>query len=434
VLEVPLPTPLDPGSSIELTIVFTAQLPEVLSRTGHHGPFAMVGQWFPKVGVRVGAPGFETWHCEPLHVSTEFFADFGTYDVTLTVPNTHVVAATGVLTAAEDKDDGTRVLHYHAEDVHDFAWMIDPYMEVVTGEATVGDGPKVLVRVVHRPRQREFALRHLRAAIGTLEQFSQMFVPYPWSIMTVIDPPLEAAEASGMEYPTLVTTAGDHALARDGLRWPEFVTIHEVGHNWFQGMLASNEYEEAWLDEGISEWADGVAMVRLYGEKRSALDWMGWSADIFHWRRAMGSHIGDLPAPIATAPYAFPDQEAYGETTYLKTMLALRTLENSAARRGLLYVRRVSGATNLPTPCGPSPKRGHSSTRLAVISSPVSSNTWAAISIGFGDQRSTSPEPRTSQCAVRGAIASMRPAAFSAKAPAVVIPFFSSPTMQALAA
>ena len=75
--------------------------------------------------------------------------------------------------------------------------------------------------------------------------------------MSVIDPPVDAAAgAGGMEYPTLVTTAGDTVFARPGIRLPEYVTVHEVGHNWFQGMLASNEAEEAWLDEGVNEWAD----------------------------------------------------------------------------------------------------------------------------------------------------------------------------------
>ncbi len=332
VLEVPLPAPVAPGATLELTLAFTVQLPEVFARTGYQGAFTMVGQWFPKIGVRVGAPGFETWHCRPFHVHTEFFADFGVYDVALTVPDTHVVAATGVLTGAEDKPDGTRVLRYHAEDVHDFVWMIDPYMEVLTGEAKVEGGPPVVVRVVHRPRQRGFARRHLRAAIGAVEHFSQLFYPYPWAIMTVVDPPPEAGGAAGMEYPTLVTTAADHAFMREGLRFPEFVTIHEVGHNWFQGILASNEFEEAWLDEGVNEWADGVVMARIYGEKGSAVDWMGWTAEQFRMRRALGGSLADLPAPIATAAYVFPDAGSYGAATYTKTMLALRTLENLVGR------------------------------------------------------------------------------------------------------
>ncbi len=327
VLEVPLPAPVQPGAIVEVKLVYTAQLPRVFARTGYQGAFAMVAQWFPKIGVRVGTPGFETWHCKPFHVNTEFFADFGVYDVTLTVPQTHVVAATGVLVAAQDHDDGTRTLAYRAEDVHDFAWMIDPYMEVMSGVARV-DGKDVIVRVVHRPRQRAFARRHLAAAIGAVEHFSELFVPYPWSIMTIVDPPPDAGGAGGMEYPTLVTTAGDHVLVRDGIRVPEYVTIHEVGHNWFQGILASNEVEAGYLDEGVNEWADAVVMHRMYGQKASALSWKGWSAEVFRLRRAIDRDAYRVPTPIATAAYAFVDFDGYASVTYGKTMAALRTLEN----------------------------------------------------------------------------------------------------------
>jgi hypothetical protein len=331
VLEVPLATPVEAGATVQVELAFAAQLPEVFARTGYKGAFAMVAQWFPKVGVRVGAPGFERWHCPNFHGATEFFADFGTYDVELTVPDTHVVAATGVLTAAADNGDGTRTLTYRAEDVHDFVWMIDPHMEVLTGQARVGDGT-VTVRVYHRPRQRGFARRHLAAAIGAVEQFSELLVPYPWPVMTIVDPPPEAEGAQGMEYPTLVTTAGDHLFMRPGIRVPEYVTIHEVGHNWFQGILASNEVEEAWLDEGVNEWADGVVMARLYDEKRSALDWMGWQAESFRVRKAMVGSLDGLPSPIATAAYAFSDLDSYGRATYDKTMRALRTLELTVGR------------------------------------------------------------------------------------------------------
>jgi len=331
VLSVPLPAPVEPGASVELTMTFTSQLPEVFARTGYKGAFTMVGQWFPKIGVRLGAPGFERWHCPPFHLHTEFFADFGTYDVTLTVPDTHVVAATGVLTEAKDNGDRTRTLRYRAEDVHDFAWMIDPYMQMMSGQADVAGGP-VEVRVYYRPRQVDFAKRHLAAGIGAIETFSKLFVPYPWSIMTVIDPPPDAGGAAGMEYPTLVTTGGDSVLMRPGIRVPELVTIHEIGHNWFQGLLASNEFEEAWMDEGVNEYADGVVMAALYGEKQSAIDWMGWKAEAFRVKRAATGALGGLPSPIATAAYAFPDFDTYAAVTYEKTARTLRTLENVVGR------------------------------------------------------------------------------------------------------
>ncbi|MEZ4399763.1 MAG: M1 family metallopeptidase [Kofleriaceae bacterium] len=331
VLVVPLPAPVAPDAVVEVTMGFEAQLPRAIARTGYEGAFTMVAQWFPKLGVLVGAPGFERWDCPPFHSNSEFFADFGVYDVELTVPSTHLVAATGVLVAATDHDDRTRTLRYHAEDVHDFAWMIDPYMQVMSATATV-DGAPVEVRVVYRPRQRAFARRHLQAGVGAIETFSRLFVPYPWSIMTVVDPPPEAEATSGMEYPTLVTTAADNVLMRPGIRVPEFVTIHEIGHNWFQGLLASNEAKEAWLDEGVNEWADSLVMARLYGEKQSLVDWGGWQAEDLRLRRAVAGRLADLPSAIATSAAAFPDMGTYAAATYTKTAVSLRTLEALVGR------------------------------------------------------------------------------------------------------
>ncbi|HET7499663.1 MAG TPA: M1 family metallopeptidase [Kofleriaceae bacterium] len=330
VAELPLDQPVEPGATIEVSFKFTAQLPEVFARTGYKGEFHMVGQWFPKIGVRVGPPGAERWECQPFHVNNEFFADFGTYDVALTVPSTHVVAATGVLTNAVDAGGGQRTLTYHAEDVHDFAWMADPYMEVMSGQAKLVDEGTVEVRVYYRPEQREFARRHLEAATGAIEKFSARFLPYPWPIMSVIDPPVDAAAgAGGMEYPTLVTTGGDSVFSRPGLRLPEYVTVHEVGHNWFQGMLASNEPEEAWLDEGVNEWADVQTMSELYTPRTSGIDWMGWQAELGALRRSLDGGTGENPSPIATAAYAFVDTQAYAEETYAGTLRVLETLERT---------------------------------------------------------------------------------------------------------
>ena len=332
VLELPLPTPLAPGSSLKIDIDFLVQLPEVFARTGYKGEFAMVGQWFPKIGVLVGEPGAEQWHCEPFHLNSEFFADFGNYDVSLTIPTSHVVAATGVLVAAEDDGGGMRTLHYRAADVHDFAWMIDPHMEVITDIANTKAG-QTEVRVYYRPAQRDFAKRHLAAGIGAIEQFSELYYEYPWSLMSIIDPPADAASgAGGMEYPTLVTTAGDMPAMREGVRFPEFVTIHEVGHNWFQGILASNEVDEAWLDEGVNEYADGVVMEHLYGASTSMIDWRGIVSDFYTFSRALRFPLADLPSPIATRSYEFADNAAYGAATYTKTALALHTLENIVGR------------------------------------------------------------------------------------------------------
>ena len=96
-----------------------------------------------------------------------------------------------------------------------------------------------------------------------------------------------------MEYPTLVTTAGDSVFTRPGMRLPEYVTVHEVGHNWFQGMLASNEPSEAWLDEGVNEWADAKRDGRALRPAHAArIDWMGWQAEVGALRRAVAGDPG----------------------------------------------------------------------------------------------------------------------------------------------
>jgi hypothetical protein len=327
VMDVPLPAPVGAGETVTVELAFEDQLPEVFARTGYEGTFHMIGQWFPKVGVRTGAPGAEVWTCEPFHAYSEFFADFGVYDVDLVVPDNLQIAATGVLVGAKDGPDHERTLTYHAEDVHDFAWMADPEMEMMSGAAKV-EGGDVEVRVYYRPAQEDFAKRHLAAGIAAIEQFSAMYLPYPWPIMSIVDPPPEAADgAGGMEYPTLVTTAADHALARPGIHVPEYVTIHEVGHNWFQGMLASNEGEEAWLDEGVNEYADSIVLARIWGERASLVDWMGWTAEDTHALRALAPRLGRIPSPIGSVSWQFVDFSAYGGATYLKTSAALRTLE-----------------------------------------------------------------------------------------------------------
>ena len=132
VVRVPLDKPLRPGATVEVDIDFVAQLPRIFARTGYAGPFTFVAQWFPKIGVyQDGA-----WNCHQYHSTTEFFADFGVYDVTLTVPQSGVVGATGTQRERHDNGDGTQTLHFVAEDVHDFAWAIDPRFQRI--EDTTG--------------------------------------------------------------------------------------------------------------------------------------------------------------------------------------------------------------------------------------------------------------------------------------------------------
>ncbi len=310
-----LPAPVAPHASIDIESDFVATLPRLFMRSGHAAPFFFVGQWFPKLAV-LDADG--VWHAHQYHAASEFFADFATYDVALTVPADYVVGATGVITADRDNGNGTRTLDVHADAVHDFAWAADPRFEVV--EDHVGD---VLVRLLVQPHHRAQAPRYLGAVRAALTRASDWFGSYPYPLLTVIDPGPGGLGAGGMEYPMLIT-AGTAWWMPAGLRVPEVVTVHETGHQYWYGLLASDEVEEAWLDEGINSYVEGLIMDEAYGPG-SYVDLAGLQIDAVPMARA--SYLaGGSWDPIATPSFRMLDREAYVSVTYAKTALALRTL------------------------------------------------------------------------------------------------------------
>ena len=127
VMQITLPKPVAPGASVEFNIAFHDVLPKVVERTGYAHDFYMVGQWFPKVGVWWK----NAWNCHQFHANTEFFADFGTFDVKVTVPQNEIVGAGGDLVSTATNSDGTKTLTFHSEDVHDFSWTASPSFTVV---------------------------------------------------------------------------------------------------------------------------------------------------------------------------------------------------------------------------------------------------------------------------------------------------------------
>src|SRR2546423_12585863 len=117
VAELPLSRAVAPGDTIDLRIQWTSHVPRTFARTGAIGDYYFIAQWFPKIGVLEDAG----WNCHQFHATTEFFSDYGVYDVSLTVPRDWIVGATGV--ERSRTDEGTFTTHrYYQEDVHDFAW------------------------------------------------------------------------------------------------------------------------------------------------------------------------------------------------------------------------------------------------------------------------------------------------------------------------
>jgi hypothetical protein len=320
VFQVTLPKAIAPGDSVTFQMSFQDQMPEVVERTGYKRDFLMAGQWFPKVGVWWK----DAWNCHQFHSTTEFFADFGTFDVKLTVPQNEVVGAAGDLVSTESHSDGTKTLTFHSEDVHDFSWSASPTFTAVEDSWT-GSAGKVNIHVLMSPGNMASAPRYIQVLKGTLEYYDKWIGPYPYDRITVIDPPHGALDAGGMEYPTLITAGTAWNMPASVLE-PEVVVEHEFGHQYWYAMVATNEFEEAWLDEGINSYLEVKVMDKLYGKNTSVLNFPFAQMDDDGEQRT--SYLGAADTdPMTRFAWQFMDSDSYGDVTYGKTATVLLTLE-----------------------------------------------------------------------------------------------------------
>lgn len=322
VARVTLPVPVAPGGEAAFRIAFEEKLPKVFARAGFVGDFVMAGQWFPKLGIYEAGRG---WNCHPYHLNSEFYADFGVYDVAVTVPAHYVVGATGVQWG-EEPGGKTKTLRFHAEDVHDFAWAASPdFVDVKE------DFRGTTIRVLMQPGNRGDIPRYAGAVKAALEGFERYLWKYPYPVITVVDPPRGGLGAGGMEYPTLITSM-THPFIPDGFYLPEMVTLHEFGHQYWYGMSANNEFEEAWLDEGINS----------YYEMRILDDWLGretsLAGNLAGWRLgdSQSQRLGyiSLPDadPVVLPSWKYVNNHSYSVISYNKSTLVMAALEERLGR------------------------------------------------------------------------------------------------------
>ncbi len=348
VAEVRLPRPVLPGQTIRVAIDFRSRLPRVSRRTGYKGDFYLVAQWFPKLGVWE-----ETgWNCHQFHASSEFFSDFGDYDVSIEVPARFrgKVGATGGEVEVRPSAAGDRVTHrFRQRSVHDFAWTAQPEYLVMRDHFHEAGLHDVDITLLLQPEHARQAERHLRAAKAAISGYGRVLGGYPYDTLTIVDPPWGAREAGGMEYPTFIT-AGTNLSAPASVHSPEGVTIHEFGHQFFYGLLASNEFEEPYLDEGFNTYMTGRVLATAYGPNHPVLSIFGWRFPLGieqHYpvdanRRYFSVATRDIHA---TWSWRYRDRHSYGPLVYSHTALALATLErllgtNAMDRALRLYADR----------------------------------------------------------------------------------------------
>jgi hypothetical protein len=268
ILRVELKQPLLPGDSTVLEMTWKTQIPKVTRRGGwmsSEGVEYSMSQWYPKMA-EYDASG---WHADE-YVGREFYGVYGTFDVAITLPATYVVGATGtvmnpdevgcgyqlgavetiIVSPAVGVGTGTKRWRFHAENVHDFAWVADrDYAHQIM---------RWNDKAIHLLYKRSAARLWTNAALwteATLAYFSQRFGAYSWPQFTVA-----MAGDGGMEYPQLIMITGYRASAS-----LFNVIAHEVGHQWFYGMVGNNETEEAWMDEGLTQYLSEEATRKLFG-------------------------------------------------------------------------------------------------------------------------------------------------------------------------
>ncbi|HZG76796.1 MAG TPA: M1 family metallopeptidase [Paenibacillus sp.] len=325
-----LPQAVAPGATVTLKMAFEVSLPEVFARMGYKDDFYMIGQWFPKLAVYepAGTRGrtAEGWNAHQYHGNSEYYADFGIYNVKIQVPSDYVVAATGFppKPAVADKKNGTKTYHFYADDVHDFAWAASPNFVYAEEPYSAPNVPGVKIKLYLDPAHLELKDRYFYAAKKSLEHFSAWYGPYPYSTLSIVVPPPGAGGAGGMEYPTLITAWA--ADATDAGYELERVVVHEIGHQYWYGMVASNEFEEAWLDEGFTSYAEDKLMEAEYGVTPST---------------TLEASYMTNPASLTRFAWNFDSHDHYADNVYIRGKLVLLAMEKEIGEAKMKRVLRA---------------------------------------------------------------------------------------------
>lgn len=336
ILEVVLPKPMAPGQTVTFDMEFLAQIPLQIRRTGRNNTEGIeysVAQGYPKIC------GYDEqgWHANP-YIGREFYGPWGNFDVTIYMNREYVLGATGILQNPEEVGYGYTLTeperkekllkwHFKAENVHDFVWAADPDYVHTTYSAYNGTilrffyqpGPKTTDNWTLLPAAMDEALKYLNSHYGE----------YPYRSYSFIQ-----GGDGGMEYPMATLITGERSLVS-----LVGVSVHELVHSWYQGMLASNEALYAWMDEGFTSYVSTEVMNHLKRQKLIP----GLPEDNPQLSAVKGyvnfTQSG-LEEPLITHADHFNTNAAYGMAAYTKGQVLLEQLRyimgDDAFKRGML--------------------------------------------------------------------------------------------------
>jgi len=346
-----LAKPLLPGARISITTPFRVQIPGNFSRLGRDRGQYQLCQWYPKPAVY----DRDGWHPMPYLDLGEFYSEFGDFDVQITVPAHFRVAGSGELQTASEQawldslsaacwaldsfpkiknttdqaGSGRRkTLHYRLENAHDFAWFCGPDYYVRQSQVRLPHSGRTVRTAVFFTRSSKLWKDASAYVDSSVYYYSLWVGDYPWSTCTAVDGALSAG--GGMEYPTITVIAGVNSA-----RMLELVIAHEVGHNWFYGILASNERDHPFMDEGFNSYYESRYMRQRFAYDSNPL---GLGSGKLVERLGLANVDGDQltwllscrrgrEAALWSSASTDYDSETYGTLVYKKTALELNYLD-----------------------------------------------------------------------------------------------------------
>lgn len=320
---------LFPGHQVVIQTPFRVEIPASFSRLGQVETSYQISQWYPKPAVYDQSG----WHPMPYLDRGEFYSEFGSYQVSITLPENYVVAATGTLKTLEEQAFLTRkiqetqafikgldttyyellepfpasalrqkTLVYQAENVHDFAWFADKRFKVLVDTLNLGPDHKVACLAFFTNVEADLWKEAPNYLMRALKFYSDALGAYPYPQMTAVES--IGSAGSGMEYP-MITLIGENFLAEE----LDAVITHEVGHNWLQGILGFNERAHPWMDEGLNTYFEHLYLQQYYGtdprspllpsffqgdSKYSATETIFYYQDRQQLRQSLNTGSGDL--------------------------------------------------------------------------------------------------------------------------------------------
>jgi len=359
-----LPAAARPGDSVRFDFTYAVPVPKGGKRFGYATGrnFFFISQWYPKPGV------FENgkWTCSQYHPYTNYYSDFGTYDVKITVPDTYLVASSGGAMEPTEKKPGWNTYRVRQDNIHDFAWMASDEIKRDAALYKRSDGTSVSILTFIQPENTKYKERFITAVKNSLGFLEHYIGKYPYSTITLVDVP-RTSLSGAMEYPTLITVNAG-LFSSIETQEPESVTVHEFTHQYFYGIVANNEVYEAWLDEGITTYLTEKILRKYYGSKVISFDLFNYypvyglnflsyneipliySLGKFYYPEGTFSLSRYLREPqlyaITDTSYLHPDGFLYGNASYSKPHLVLLSLERYLGFEKMMMIFKSYYNTN----------------------------------------------------------------------------------------